>query len=269
MKCWIICCVGGSVSSWTPASHRNRSRSNRIQTSTTSQKSRYCANARKRRSKRVTAFDHNTSTRTSEQRPNRLLNEVSSAGEPLTLAEAQYELGIDPQAALVGTPRQDQEDAAVTALITEARAWCENQCDRTLRETVVREFYLDELPHDPVEFWRPPLISVDSYQYRDTDSVYQTIDPASYMVMATTESNGFMQFAGEYSRPDTYKSLDAVKITYTAGYGEAAKIPPEAKAAVKLMLTVLWDHDENKDLLAVYAERAQNLLESLRWGSYE
>jgi len=125
------------------------------------------------------------------------------------------------------------------------------------------------LPSKPVEFWVPPLISIDTYKYRDTDSIFQTIDAADYIVLAPTSGKGTVEFVNSFDRPDVYSSLDAVEITFTSGYGDVADIPPEAKAACKLMLTVLWDNDESKDLIGLYAERAQNLLETLRWGSYE
>ena len=206
-----------------------------------------------------------------EDRLRRSVVELSATGDIVTLAEAQFELGIDPQAALLATPRQQAEDAKVLQTIAEARQWCENEVDRTLRATVQRRVDLPKFPKsDIVEFWAPPLISVDAVSYLDPDGNPQTVAVTDYRVITSSEGKGYVQFGDEFQCPDILPGAnDAVQITYTSGYGTEANIPAVAKAAAKLLLTVLYDYDETPAMLKVYYERATSLMQPLRWGSYE
>jgi len=135
------------------------------------------------------------------------------AQEPVTLAEALEHLREDAGVA----------DAYVTSLITAARTACEERIERTLISTEWK-LTLDSFP-DAIVLHRPPVISVASVKYLDAEGVEQTLDPADYLLDSVSEP-GYLVPAPGKAWPDTQDRINAVTVTYTAGYGvTAASVP--------------------------------------------
>lgn len=85
-----------------------------------------------------------------------------------------------------------------------------------------------------LELPRPPLISVVSVVYVDSNGDDQTISAANYEVQAK-RTPGYVRFYPEYEFPDDV-ATDVeypVKVTYKAGYGQTAADVP---AGIKLYL---------------------------------
>lgn len=93
----------------------------------------------------------------------------------------------------------------------------------TRRAIVHRQFDLvmDRFPTTDIRVPRPPLQTVESITYIDTAGVEQTLDEASYQVSIPRGPNaGCARIRPAYglSWPSVRSQMDAVTVTYTAGY---------------------------------------------------
>lgn len=153
--------------------------------------------------------------------------------EPVTLDELKANARIDTADA----------DTRLSTLIEVARDNVERITERALL-TQTWERRLDRFPPTPVGIGleRPPLQSVTSVKYIDSDGVEQTLDPSKYTVNSFREPGAVYPSYGE-TWPQTRDEPDAVRVVYVAGWTEAAKVPASIREAI-LRLASLW-YDEN------------------------
>ena len=142
---------------------------------------------------------------------------------------------------LTGAVEQVEDDARITLLTT---TWI---------------LTLDEFPEE-IELRRPPVKSVTSITYIDTDGVSQTLDSADYQTDLTTKPARIWPAYGEYW-PATRCQLKAVTVTFVAGETAATALDQLAKNAVLLALRNLWYRTEP-------SEAYWSLIHRLGWGSY-
>lgn len=134
--------------------------------------------------------------------------------EPITLAEAKLHLRVT----------HNQEDAMITAMIAEARAYCENITGRALMPQTWQKTY-DNFPQ-AIELAVRPVISVESVSYTDDSNTLQTLTPHSYQLdNASNDRPAWVVPAIGYAWPVTSHSINSVIITYRAGYASAAEVP--------------------------------------------
>jgi uncharacterized phiE125 gp8 family phage protein len=167
--------------------------------------------------------------------PLTLTRTVEPAEEPVTLAEAKAHLRVD----------DTTEDAYISALITAARVHAESHTERQFI-TATYQLRLDEFPRrcsDIVRLPRPLLIAVSAIAYTDEDGVAQTLDPSLYQVDAASLPGRVMPAYGAVW-PTTQEILNAVTITFTAGYGAAAAVPLPIKHAIKLLASHWFENRE-------------------------
>lgn len=119
------------------------------------------------------------------------------------------------------------DDPLLSALIVAARRQAENLTGRALI-TQQWSLTLDEFPAAAIGLPNPPLVSVQSVKYYNTDGVLTTIDSADYTVH-TSALLGLVAPAYGVSWPDSRAIPEAVVIAFTCGYGAAAAVPPEIK----------------------------------------
>jgi uncharacterized phiE125 gp8 family phage protein len=91
---------------------------------------------------------------------------------------------------------------------------------------------------------RPPLVDVVTLKYYDVNNVLQTLDPALYEVDAASEP-GRIQPAYLSSWPSTYTRMNAVEITYRAGFATRGEIPPRVRSAIVLGVA---DSNEQREI---------------------
>lgn len=151
---------------------------------------------------------------------------TAPATEPVSLEEAKARLKLTVAA----------EDTDLEALIAEARALVEAETGRALL-TQTWSLYLDRFPawtHE-IRLPKPPLQSVAWVMYYDLSGALVTLDPARYWV-ATGAAPGRVRPVWNTVWPFTqYGRPEAVEVRFTCGYGTAAAVPREAKAAVKAL----------------------------------
>lgn len=191
------------------------------------------------------------------------------AAEPITLTEAKQHLRVD----------HPDDDALIAGLISAARIAAENICRRAF-VTQKWELVIDSFPRrmffgsivtvasyeqiipnlqmmetgytvrfraGKIELPLARLQSVDYVKYLDKNGVQQTLDPAQYIVDGDSEPGIIAPAYGAYW-PDSQSVPNAVRIGFTAGYGDAAKVPAGIKAWMLMRIGAMY---ENREEVAV------------------
>lgn len=164
----------------------------------------------------------------------RFRQSVAPTSEPVTRAEAKLHLRVD----------HSEEDALIDDLITSARMTAE----RMLRRQIMAATWVahgDAFPTcgEPVYLQWPPVQSVTSIVYQDTNGDAQTWAAANYSVdiYATRAS---IRPAYNISYPSTYADINVIEITYVAGYSSATNVPKPIKQAILLMIGHWYENRE-------------------------
>lgn len=161
--------------------------------------------------------------------------------EPVTLTEAKLHLRLATTVALAET--YTTEDDLLTDMLAAAREQVERYLDRSLI-TQSRTLYLAAWPAGRyITLPYPPLKSVTGVYYWIDDAVAEsTLAAADYSVDTYVEP-GRIVLDDDASWPtDTLRAMTPIRVVYTAGYGVATDIPAPVRAAIKLILTDLYEH---------------------------
>jgi uncharacterized phiE125 gp8 family phage protein len=161
---------------------------------------------------------------------------ATGGDECITLAVAKAHLRID----------STDEDASITAWITAAREWCENYQNRTYI-TRTRTLKLDRFPGNSeyIELPYPPLAGVTSIAYLDSAGASQTLALTTDYLVDTTTEPGRVYLPHGKTWPDVYDQLQAVTITYPAGYGTLpANVPVRYRQAILLFVGHCYENRE-------------------------
>lgn len=164
--------------------------------------------------------------------------------EPITLDEAKRQLRMD------GIP--DDDGLIQELLIPAVRERAEYATRRQLL-TATWEAWLPAFPCGGIiELPRPPLQTVVSVAYVDGAGAVQTLDPAGYTVVAPAgpkSGRGVIQLVDGAAWPSTRRQIDAVRVRFTAGYGEdPTSVPARLRMAMLQDLATLYRFRE--DLVA-------------------
>lgn len=157
------------------------------------------------------------------------------AAEPLSSTEAKAHLRVD----------HSDEDTLISSIIIAARVAIENYLDRKLVTQTIAEYY-DSFPLTDaitLSFW--PVQSITSITYTDTDGVSQTWDSSNYDVdLYGQYGQGPARITPAYSKsfPATRDEMNAVTVTYIAGYGAASAVPDLIKSAMRLLISEMYEN---------------------------
>jgi uncharacterized phiE125 gp8 family phage protein len=146
--------------------------------------------------------------------------------EPITLADLKLDLGATGSAL----------DTPLTNNILSARKSVEGYLRRQLM-TATWTGYLDRFPSgDTIYVPLPPLQSITSIYYIDSDGDSQLWDAGSYAVDIASGPGRITLAYGE-SWPDTREQANAVTIVFVAGFGAtAASVPEDITHALRLQV---------------------------------
>lgn len=99
---------------------------------------------------------------------------------------------------------------------------------------------LDRFPTWGIELPRPPLAAVHAVEYVDGDGMLQTLDPSQYVVDALSCPG---RIVGRNGWPAVrHDTPSAVRVTFTAGYGEsAANVPAAIQQAIRFMVAHFYE----------------------------
>ena len=135
-----------------------------------------------------------------------------------------------------------EENDLLQSLIQTAREWCEAYQNRAFITQTVK-LTLDEFPKVFV-IPSPPLQSVSSITYIDTEGSTQTWSSDSYSVDTWSEPGSIVPAYSE-SYPAIRGDINSVAVIYVAGYGDAASsVPERVKSAIKLLGGHLYENRE-------------------------
>ena len=118
---------------------------------------------------------------------------------------------------------------------------------------------LDRFPAWRIRLPRPPLTSVTSITYIDTDGNSQTWASSNYTVNTFTTPGEIVLAFGK-SWPVTRSIPNAVVVTYVAGYADVDALPAMIKSAVLLTAGEIF---ENRERSATEVIKELALLERL------
>jgi uncharacterized phiE125 gp8 family phage protein len=153
-------------------------------------------------------------------------------GAAITVAQAKEHLNVT----------DTDHDTYIEAITLAASEWCEEFQGRVYVQREVVD-YLDSFPTE-IRPTKSPLVTVTHVKYYDTDGTLQTLANTVYNV-GTYKEPGRISLAENQSWPSTQPRINAVVITYQAGYAARANIPEEIKHAVKMMIGHLFENRED------------------------
>ena len=161
--------------------------------------------------------------------------ESAGAGLPVSTAEAKAHMRVSIT----------DDDSLIDGLISAAT----NDIEKRLRRKLIEEtvtYSLDSFPGFAETILLPwaPLQSVTSIAYTDTQGDSQTLSSSYYQVSTSGITGRIAPVYGQ-TWPATYPQLDAVVITYVAGYGdEASDVPQNIRMAVKTLVAHWYENRE-------------------------
>lgn len=153
------------------------------------------------------------------------------SAEPLTVAEAKQHMNVTHTA----------DDGYIATLIVAARMHLDGD-KGVLRRALspqTWELVLDRFPDD-ILVPLPPLRTVDIVSYTGEDGVQQTLAPDQYTVDNVNEPGWVI--AGKNGWPKTGDYVNAINVTFTAGYDV---VPAPIKAAMLFMIGHLYENRED------------------------
>lgn len=150
--------------------------------------------------------------------------------EPISVEEAKEHLRIDGF----------DEDSYIDSLIVTAREWAE-KCQRRALITQTLRYSCDAFPTGrEIELPRPSLQSVTSIAYKDKDGNVHTLDPATYAVDTESIVGRVVLMPGASWPTFEAYPVNAVSITYEAGYGDAPSDVPQRTKQAMFLLVGYW-----------------------------
>lgn len=157
------------------------------------------------------------------------------AEEPLTVAELKTHLRIDV----------DTEDTLLAAYLAAARAYYEQATWRAL-VTQTLGVRLSQWPGvDYIQLPRPPLASVTSVAYVDSDGNSNTFASSNYNVYMNGEKGLIWLRDGSSWPSATLQPGPSILITYVAGDGDAEDVAELDKQAIRLLTGHFYENREN------------------------
>jgi uncharacterized phiE125 gp8 family phage protein len=180
----------------------------------------------------------------------------------LVTAPTETPISLDEAKAHVRETTTDR-DAELTAMVAAATTQLDGRAGLLGRALVTQtwEMLLDGFPcGDTIEVPLPPLQSIASITYTDTQGATQTLATSVYGVDASCEP-GVVHLKYGQAWPATRDERNAVVIRFVAGYGTATAVPERLKSALKL---VVADLDANREGGGELSEGLLALLSTLR-----
>lgn len=158
---------------------------------------------------------------------------TAPASAPITLPEVKAQLRITHNA----------EDAALNGMIAAAVAVVDGE--GLLGRAMVTQTWAQYVSQSPgwVRLEMGPFLALTSVQYYDDDGALQDADASHFEIRLQDD---FVICKPKEGRewPTADVRPDAIKITYTAGFGAAADVPADLKHALLLLVSHWYQNRE-------------------------
>ena len=147
--------------------------------------------------------------------------------EPLTLSEVKNHLRIDG----------NYDDALLNSCITSARMFFESQCEISIasQELLLALDSFDDIVYLP----RGPVQSVEDISYADSENNQQVMD--DWIEDLVSNPTRITPAFGQ-SWPDTAEVVNAVQVSYTAGYTTPSMVPKLLKSGMLFYVAHLYEN---------------------------
>lgn len=156
--------------------------------------------------------------------------------EPVSLTEVKAHLRLTAPGAEAA---YTDEDTHLSTLIKAARRSAEKYTERSFI-TQTWKYYNDSFPNT-IELLYGPVSSITSVEYI-IDEVTTTLDTDEYV---TDLAGKVARIEPVESWPSVDERINSVIVTYTAGFGAAAVVPEDIKAAILLMIGKMYQDRED------------------------
>lgn len=179
------------------------------------------------------------------------------AEEPLTTAEAKAHLRV--------ASGQTADDDLIDSYVKAARQDLEIVYYWRTLVTTTLDYYLPAWPSgSTIALPRPPLASITSLQYTDSDGATHTVDAGDYHA-DTVSLPGRLALAYGKSWPTaTLKTSNPIVVRYVAGYGGASAVPEWAKWHLRVLAGMYYENREAVTLApGIVAAKLPQFYESL------
>lgn len=160
---------------------------------------------------------------------------VKPAISPVTLAESKADLRVQHAA----------EDALIESLIAAATDAMDVP-NGAVNKALITQTWTLSVRH-PDRLWRvylpiTPVQSITSITYYDTDNVQQSLVVDDFHLYGD-EDWAYIVPKENKEWPSVYKRLDAITVTFVAGFGSATNDVPESiRQAIRLTVAHWYEH---------------------------
>lgn len=169
----------------------------------------------------------------------------------------------------IGVSDAGQDSTVVTPLIEDAIRYVEDKTGIVLALSTWEQKQ-DRFPVAGCDLLirKPPVASITSVVYVATDDSSDTWDSARYDTDLASWP-GRIRPAPDYTWPTTRgNQLDAVTVTFTAGYSALANLHPAARRAINLLVSHWWYH---REAVGTFGDAVSHSLDAclydLRWSA--
>jgi len=88
-----------------------------------------------------------------------------------------------------------------------------------------------------------PVSAITSVKYDDTSDIEQTVAGSNYDLL-DDDLGAFLRFKDTFSFPSIHDDRPAVRVTYSAGYANAAAVPEAIKHGLLLLISHWYENRE-------------------------
>ena len=167
---------------------------------------------------------------------NGLIKSVQGLTSPLSLLEAKRHLRI------IGV---DSDDAYIQDCIDSAEAILEEQTMLALRQSQ----YVSTFPSfmttlrnmQNLYLYRNPVVNIISFTMLDIDNIPRTV--TNYQLRTSLYPATLAPLAGQFWPLSKYRTMEAIRVEYTAGFASFA-LPPKLKLAMRYLVAHLYEMRE-------------------------
>lgn len=160
---------------------------------------------------------------------------IQATREPFNLLDVKEHLRLPST--------YETEDDMLNWFIKAARQIAERETNRAIMPATWK-LTLDKFPNDMIICSKNPLISVSSITYVDSDGDTQTWSTSEYVVDDQREPWRIEPAYG-YTFPSTRDRINAVTVTFIAGYQTVTEIPANIMQGMRLLIGDFYKNREN------------------------
>jgi uncharacterized phiE125 gp8 family phage protein len=156
--------------------------------------------------------------------------------EPVTVVQAKTHLRVTAAT----------DDTYIGIIITSAREWVEMVSGRSFI-TQTWDMYLDRFPvcDDFIELPRPPLQSVTSVKYTESDDTENTFNASNYDVDDDRDPGRVVLGYTKSWPTATLRPMSPVVVRFVSGYGDSTtNVPERFRQAIQFLVGEMYENRE-------------------------